>query len=79
MSTLAASLIATLVVNNGSDMHSSGFAGIFAPRAMFPTIAGVPQIQEQIVSRFTFHRRRSAASCDRSWYAAPQIIGKLWS
>ena len=30
-------------------MHSSGFAGIFAPRAMFPAIAGVPQIQEQIV------------------------------
>ena len=30
-------------------MHSTGFAGIFAPRAMFPTIAGVPQIQEQIV------------------------------
>ena len=49
MSTLAAFLIATLVVNNGSGMHSSGFAGIFAPRAMFPTIAGVPQIQEQIV------------------------------
>ena len=30
-------------------MHSTGFAGIFAPRAMFPTIARVPQIQEQIV------------------------------
>ena len=48
-SILAASFVATLVVNNGSGMHSIGFAGIFAPRAMFPTIAGVPQIQELIV------------------------------
>ena len=39
--------VAALVVVSGSDMN--GLAGIFAPRAMFPTIAGVPQIQEQIV------------------------------
>ena len=30
--------VAPLVVNNGSDMHSTGFANISAPRAVFPTI-----------------------------------------
>ena len=42
----------SFVVNNGSGMHSTGFAGIIALRAMFPTTAGVPQIQEQIVEAF---------------------------
>ena len=32
-------LEAALVVNNGSGMHSSGFAGKSAPRAVFPMIA----------------------------------------
>ena len=31
--------VAALVVNNGSGMHSTGFAGRSAPRAVFPTIA----------------------------------------
>ena len=30
-------------------MHSTGFVGIFAPRAVVPAIAGVPQTQEQNV------------------------------
>ena len=37
-------VVDALVVVSGSDMTM-----VFAPRAMFPTIAGVPQIQEQIV------------------------------
>ena len=32
--------VAVLVDNNGSGMHSSGFAGLHAPRAMFLTFAG---------------------------------------
>ena len=32
--------VATLVVNNGSGMHSTGFAGLPAPCAAFPTITG---------------------------------------
>ena len=31
--------VATLVVDPGSGLFSTGFAGIDAPRAMFPTIA----------------------------------------
>ena len=41
--------VATHVVDHGSGLFSTGFAGIFAPRSMFPSIAGVPQVQEQIV------------------------------
>ena len=32
--------VAVLVVNSGSGMRSAGFAGISAPRAVFPMIAG---------------------------------------
>ena len=32
--------VAALVVNYGSGVHAAGFAGISAPRAVFPTIAG---------------------------------------
>ena len=31
--------VATLVVDSGSGLFSTGFAGIDAPRAVFPTIA----------------------------------------
>ena len=31
--------VATLVVNNGSGMHSTGFAGLGTLRAVFPTFA----------------------------------------
>ena len=41
--------VATHVVDHGSGLFSTGFAGIFAPRVMFPSIAGVPQVQEQTV------------------------------
>ena len=70
--------VAALVVVSGSGMHSNGFAGIFAPRAMFPTIAGVPQIQEQIVE-VVLHSTGagSAASCDRSCCACTTDHGDI--
>ena len=34
------SYVATLAVNNGSGMHSTGFAVLDAPRVAFPTTAG---------------------------------------
>ena len=60
------------LVVSGSDMN--GLAGIFAPRAMFPTIAGVPQIQEQIVDVVLHstggdqqHRVTDRVQYHRSW------------
>ena len=60
---------------SGSGMN--GFADIFAPRAVFPTI-DCPSPSDTVTncgSRFTFHRRGLAASCYRSWYSVPQIMG----
>ena len=37
--------VAALVVDNGSGMCKSGFAGDDAPRAVFPSIVGRPRHQ----------------------------------
>ena len=39
LANMAEEEVAALVVNNGNGMHPTGFAGKFAPRAVFPTIA----------------------------------------
>ena len=41
--------IAALVIDNGSGMCKSGFAGDDAPRAVFPSIVGRPRYKNTMV------------------------------
>uniref|UniRef100_A0A4X2LC87 Uncharacterized protein n=1 Tax=Vombatus ursinus TaxID=29139 RepID=A0A4X2LC87_VOMUR len=41
--------IAALIVDSGSGMCKAGFAGVDAPRAVFPSIVGTPDIRVEVV------------------------------
>ena len=56
--------VATLVVNNGSGRYCTGFAGIDAPRAVFPTLVGM-------LRRRSMHSRYASA--------AEQFYLEIWT
>ena len=70
--------VAALVVVSDSGMRFPGFAGLDVPRAMFPMIGGVSQIQEQFWKSFYIPHERDQQhrGTDRG-VLVPLIMGKL--